>query len=256
MEVISFPNIDHNLPVYMTGIGLDYPQDEIRREEGFEDYQWLENAGGSGILYVGGESYSIEGRMGFLLPKGMPHHYRPLSKDWTVHWVTFNGDAVLCYYRSLHLEPFLLCGESVLPCLKHAAVQKDTLDGGAGNSAIMIEILCQLAKGGEHNMLSPAISYLHEHYREDILLTDLAAVMNLSPQHFCKLFLKYTGSRPFSYLAKLRISKSKELMLCDRSLSVRQLAEAVGYHSYQYFIRVFKSIEGISPGTYRRNFLS
>ena len=136
------------------------------------------------------------------------------------------------------------------------AARGAALDGGAGNSAIMIEILCQLAKGGEHNMLSPAISYLHEHYRKDILLTDLAAVMNLSPQHFCKLFLKYTGSRPFSYLAKLRISKSKELMLCDRSLSIRQLAEAVGYHSYQYFIRVFKKLEGISPGEYRRNFLS
>ena len=65
MKVISFSNLNHSLPIYITGIGLDYPQDEMRREEGFEDYQWLENAGGSGILYAGGESYPIEGQMAF-----------------------------------------------------------------------------------------------------------------------------------------------------------------------------------------------
>lgn len=256
MKVIYFSNLHPKLPVSITGIGLDFPQPEIRREEGLEEDQWLENAEGSGMLYVGDAAYPIEGQTGFLLPKGLPHRYCPVTKNWTVHWVTFRGDGVRPYLDALHLEPFLLCRESVLPHLKRAALQEDALDGGAGNSAILIEILCQLAKGGERGMLAPAIAYLHKHYREDILLSDLVKVMHLSPQHLCKLFRKYTGSRPFSYLAKLRISKSRELMQCDRSLTIQQLAEAVGYHSYPYFIRVFKSLEGISPGEYRKHFLS
>ena len=254
MRIISYPSPAVPLPVYITGIGLDYPQEAICRPGGYEDYQWLETVEGAGELIFENKSYSINAGMGFLLPKNTAHSYHPVTGKWTVQWVTFNGNAVSDYCRLLNIPSFLLSRESLSPFLRQAVALEGELDGAVKNSALLLQLLCQLARKGEHTAIAPAVAYMKENYASDITLTQLSDTVGLTPQHFCKLFLKYTGVRPIAYLAKLRVAKSKELMLQNKELSVQQVANQVGYHSYQYFIRVFKNLEGISPGAFKKLF--
>src|SRR5699024_12548220 len=56
------------------------------------------------------------------------------------------------------------------------------------------------------------------------------------------------------YLTELRLKKSKEL-LRELHFTIYEIAEKVGFSSSQYFSRVFKQVEGMTPTIYRNNVL-
>ncbi|MNC79666.1 HTH-type transcriptional regulator YesS [compost metagenome] len=53
------------------------------------------------------------------------------------------------------------------------------------------------------------------------------------------------------YLSRLRIQRAKELLLQTR-LPIGEISERVGYRTDKYFIKVFKSLEDMSPSRYRQ----
>ena len=53
-----------------------------------------------------------------------------------------------------------------------------------------------------------------------------------------------------NYINQVRVEKSK-LFLTDRSYSLVDIANAVGFDDQSYYTKVFKSITGVSPGKYR-----
>ena len=61
-------------------------------------------------------------------------------------------------------------------------------------------------------MLRTVASYLHEHLHEDVTLSDLAALTNMSRHHFLRMFKKSTGTTPHRYLVQLRLRKAACLL--------------------------------------------
>ncbi|MDQ0338654.1 two-component system response regulator YesN [Caldalkalibacillus uzonensis] len=115
-------------------------------------------------------------------------------------------------------------------------------------------ILAQINKEGHHHsedILNRAKSYLHDHYNEDISLDMVARHVGLSPYYFSKLFKEQMSMNFIDYLTQLRIDKAKELMLTS-NLSVKEICFEVGYRDPNYFSRVFKKSEGITPSQFRR----
>ena len=54
-----------------------------------------------------------------------------------------------------------------------------------------------------------------------------------------------------SYLTHLRIEKARELLLkTDRGIA--EVSEAVGFHDYRTFTKVFKRYEGVPPTQFRK----
>ena len=49
----------------------------------------------------------------------------------------------------------------------------------------------------------------------------------------------------------LRIHRAKT-MLKETSMKLKEISEAVGYNSVEYFVRVFSAQEGVSPSSYRK----
>jgi AraC-like DNA-binding protein len=68
---------------------------------------------------------------------------------------------------------------------------------------------------------------------------------------FCRAFKQRFGKTFTSYLNHIRIKKASEL-LKNPNLSVTEIAFFVGYGSFSQFMRVFKTIYGVSPKEYRR----
>lgn len=67
-------------------------------------------------------------------------------------------------------------------------------------------------------------------------------MVNLSPNHFCKVFKKITGKTLIEYLHLLRINEA-EKMLVDTDASITEIAGNVGFSSITYFGRVFKKLK-------------
>lgn len=92
--------------------------------------------------------------------------------------------------------------------------------------------------------------YITANLKEDINLKDTAAKFNLSPYYFSRTFKKVFGYNFSDYLNLIRINRAKEL-LKDASLSVKEIGYLVGYNDPNYFSKVFKKYEGITPTEYR-----
>ncbi len=106
----------------------------------------------------------------------------------------------------------------------------------------------------QENFESPTISrakqFINDHQAEEISLGRVANAVNTSTFYFCKMFKKATGLNFTDYLSRLRIEKSKNLLLNPNS-RVSEVAYAVGFQSLTHFNRVFKKITGQSPTKFR-----
>lgn len=95
------------------------------------------------------------------------------------------------------------------------------------------------------------ISYISEHYAEDITLDQIAQYVELSRTYVSGLFKKELGVNLTNYIANYRIEKAKEL-LRDTNLKSYEVAERVGFLDESYFSRSFKKVTGQSPNAYKR----
>jgi AraC-like DNA-binding protein len=103
--------------------------------------------------------------------------------------------------------------------------------------------------------ITKARAYIQEHQTDDISLGQVAKAVNMSSYYFCKMFKRITGINFTDYVARVRIEKSKNLLL-NPNLRVSEIAFEVGFQSLTHFNRVFKKILGQSPTEYRAHLLT
>jgi transcriptional regulator GlxA family with amidase domain len=94
------------------------------------------------------------------------------------------------------------------------------------------------------------ITYMKDHLDQPLQAAALASRANVSLSHYFALFKRLTGSTPIDFFIHLRIERARE-MLDTTSLTVKEVAAALGYDDPFYFSRVFKSINGLAPSDYR-----
>ena len=94
------------------------------------------------------------------------------------------------------------------------------------------------------------VSFLECNYQQDISLTDLANHCMVTPSYMSSEFKKIFGTNFLFYLNQYRIDRARTL-LRDESLSVREIARAVGFGTDQRLIRAFKRYTGMTPGRFR-----
>ena len=104
---------------------------------------------------------------------------------------------------------------------------------------------------GNFSLLRQAVKYIEEHYAENFKISFMAEKFNMSESHFRKLFKDFTGLSPVEYRNGLRIEHAKEL-LSRNTVSVSEVALAVGIEDQFYFSRIFKEQEGVSPLHYKK----
>ena len=102
-------------------------------------------------------------------------------------------------------------------------------------------------------IVKQAISYIEQHYKEKLTLTDVAEKVYVSHWHLSKL-LNSTGKSFSDVLNEIRIENAKELME-DSSLHIADISDRVGFADTAHFSRVFKKYTGMSANEYRNRFL-
>jgi two-component system response regulator YesN len=97
------------------------------------------------------------------------------------------------------------------------------------------------------------LSYLQDHFHDDVSLDLLAEQMSLHPNYISSLFKKETGESFINYLNSIRIKEAQRLLRTQMHMTVSAIGQQVGYESKNYFAKVFKKYTGITPGAYRVN---
>ena len=110
-------------------------------------------------------------------------------------------------------------------------------------------------ENSEPPVIAKARAYIQEHQTEELSLNQVAKAVNMSSYYFCKMFKKVCGINFTDYVARVRIEKSKNLLL-NPNLRVSEIAFEVGFQSLTHFNRVFKKILGQSPTEYRAQLLT
>ncbi|MDF9843457.1 response regulator [Paenibacillus sp. PastF-1] len=103
----------------------------------------------------------------------------------------------------------------------------------------------------EHADMEAALAYIEEHYARPLNMAMVSNHVSLSYSYFSEAFKAYTGESFVIYLKKVRIRHAKELLAGSRMMKLSGVSEAVGFENSKQFTRVFKELEGISPGEYR-----
>jgi AraC-like DNA-binding protein len=82
-------------------------------------------------------------------------------------------------------------------------------------------------------------------------IADLAEHAGYSVDHFSRIFRDVMGQSPRDFQINARIDRARQL-LSESSLTVSQIADALGYRDVYFFSRQFKQRTGRSPVEYRR----
>jgi len=136
---------------------------------------------------------------------------------------------------------------------QHKAVVKLLAIFAQHLSMLSNQVLLQ-QDNAEPPVIARAKEYIQEHQTENLRLGHVAKAVNTSTFYFCKMFKNVTGINFTDYLSRVRIEKSKNLLL-NPNLRISEIAFEVGFQSLTHFNRVFKKILGQSPTEYREQLL-
>lgn len=110
----------------------------------------------------------------------------------------------------------------------------------------------QQEKGVDSSMmyLASAISYIEDHYLEQVTLEEIATRSGISVRHLNRIFRAYYQTSPIAYLQRLRLDRACTL-LKRTDLSITEISYECGFNDSNYLTRQFKKTFGISPKSFR-----
>ncbi|MNI71647.1 HTH-type transcriptional activator RhaS [compost metagenome] len=99
--------------------------------------------------------------------------------------------------------------------------------------------------------LASAISYIEDHYCEQLVLEDIAAQAGISVRHLNRIFRAYYQTTPVAYIQRLRLELACTLLRSTR-LSITDISYKCGYNDSNYLTRQFRKAYGMSPKAFRK----
>ncbi|XIH15491.1 AraC family transcriptional regulator [Priestia aryabhattai] len=275
MDRMYFPALsdeDMKLPFYVTSAGNWRHQTHIKRQGEFPDYQWIQCIKGRGELRVNDEVYIIKENEGMFLTPHVPHEYYPITSEWQVCWVSFNGSVIDDIMLSLQFinsgKIVLTHAESLYRMLQELMnlLEENHTSSTMKCSELLYSVILKLRQDSVYiesksrlqqiTQLNPVLRYIEEYYHQPLTLEVLAKQLNVTEQYTCLLFQQSLGIRPFEYVTRVRIQKAKKLLLKNNQISVQDIARQVGYEHPSYFIKRFKEQENVTPTVFRKMYFS
>ncbi len=94
------------------------------------------------------------------------------------------------------------------------------------------------------------LDYIHNNLTEKLGVDTLSRKAYMSRNEFFKWFRQQFGISPLEYINRERIKLAKQL-LSSQHTTVTETAYQCGFTDVNYFVRLFKKSEGITPGTFK-----
>lgn len=142
-----------------------------------------------------------------------------------------------------------------------------TVTSTADQLRIKASLLTILACLKEHHLLNNAgpdtnhrieslkkvMTFIKENHQDKIYIADLAELMNMNEQYFCRFFKKALGKTPVEYINDFRIRQAV-LLLQDTELPVMDVCLECGFNNLGHFMKEFKKYTLLTPLQLRKRF--
>jgi len=95
------------------------------------------------------------------------------------------------------------------------------------------------------------LGHIREHLAEPLCLEELAALADMSPAHFHKIFSAVMQETLNGLITRLRLEKARECLV-QNDWPIHRVALACGYENPSYFSYLFRHAMGMTPVEYKR----
>ena len=215
------------------------------------------------------KTYHIEEGQGFMIfPKQVTTYIADIDSPWEYAWLEFDGLRVKLALESAGVSMSHPVYSSNSDELKQKMRDEilyitDHSDASAfnliGHLYLFMDYLTRSSEGAkviERTRLRDfyvreAMSYIENHFYEEMTIGDIAKAIGLDRSYFGKIFRNAVGKSPQSFLMHYRMIKAAELLV-QTKLSVCEIGVSVGYQDQMNFSRAFKAIYSVSPREWRK----
>lgn len=151
----------------------------------------------------------------------------------------------------LAMAPFLHINDQAIGQIYQTTSQENISVIASKAVDAYLEQLEAAAVKPENPNITLMTDYIDKHYPNNLTVEAIADAACLSPGYAGRIFKEQLGLPIMDYVLKVRIDKSKKLLL-NPHYQIQAIAEKVGYGDAGYFTKVFRKFEGITPTQFRK----
>lgn len=223
---------------------------------------------GEGFLDYAGQTYNLKTGDCVFIDCASPYAHRTSHHLWSLQWVHFHGSHASEIY-SKYLQRGGTCCFHAHNANAYRDLLTDIAQIAGGTDSIRDMLLCEKLTSlltllmketchGEpeklsatHETLNRLKDYLDNNYTSKISLDSLASMFYINKFYLTRVFKEQFGQSVNSYVIDKRITHAKQLLRFS-DMSMEEISSDCGFFDANYFARMFKKVEGISPGAFRR----
>lgn len=277
-SLIELPRESWALPLYPYSVGRHIQFHHVR-PTGFPVHQIFMIRTGTGLFrdLENGKEIILEPGMAFAFPPNRGHEYFPTSHEpWHVGFIGFQGNQAQGMLEAISLLPstpyrpdqFDHCWDEIghiWHTINSPSTNRQDEHWMQELSVTLYRLLLTLRPSNKspnlsnrlefesvrNEALSTAVRLINQHYTEPLLISNLAAAVGYSVQHFQRLFVQEYGVTPHKYLQNLRLERALQIMKENSDIPIQEIALQLGMET-NYFIRVFRQHYGCTPGVMKQ----
>lgn len=227
---------------------------------------------GEGFYSARGNTWALgPGRMFLIYPDEPVAYCADKNNPWTYLWIGFKGvrvDTILknCGFSKNTLTLPAPAPEEYKNCFEELFAHKSlSFSDSLCREAILLRLFAVLS--GHHARLAAentkepggysdnayinlAIDHINKTYMQGLTVSDIAGAVGVTRSHLNHIFQKELGVSIQNFLISFRLHKSANLLV-STALSIKEIADQVGYNDQLVFSKAFKKKFGVSPKSYR-----
>lgn len=234
---------------------------------------------GEATMTIGSQEYTLLKNECLVVPAGQVFAIGNVDPDsGTGYLCSIQNDSIVGKYAKSDIlkdfeflqvwgNPRIRLGEETSLFVRHLfeRIFADYTSNGLGNPDILqpylVALLCEINRayvpfstGKQTSAVAITNRFkelLFRYVTTKHLVTEYAALLNISPNHLNKSVKAITGKSPTKWIDEAIVLEAK-VLLYQSNLSIGEVAAAIGLYDPSYFSRLFRKFEGVSPLQFRR----
>lgn len=239
------------------------------RRENLSSYLCFMVTDGFGSLEYEGREYKLAAGDCAFIDCRKAYSHKCADSLWTLKWAHFYGSNMSGIYDK-YKERGGRCAFTPENPYSFRALFDELYDVAASSSYIrdmqiyeklttLLTLLMQeswnpvkrVTGASKKQNLQKIKDYLDNNYAKKISLNDLAEKFFINKYYLIRIFKEQFGTTVTGYLMQVRITHAKQLLRFS-DMPIEKIAADCGMADANYFSRMFKKVEGITPGEYRK----